>query len=172
MTQISELKTEFDTALAMLQDRIENPKVSIAETAMANELTEANDKMAQLESSLAKQQENYLSLSEEYGALELSINKLKADDSVELENKELTERLSTLQAKSERKIAAFTQQQLVLKTKISRLNARNAELEEVTQSTAAEPSGPSNLDQIKEQHAHDIESVENILKQLKPLVEG
>jgi len=169
MTQISELNNEFETALAKIQDRLENPKASTAETELSNELEESNAKMAHLETSLANQQENYLSLSEEYGALELSMDKLKADDSIERENKDLSERLSTLKDESERKIAELGEQNAFLKSETAELKARNADLEN---SSSPVQTGASNFDELKEQHAQDIENVENILKQLKPLVEG
>lgn len=169
MTQISILQNEFETAFERLQNHISTPAVSETETQLSTKLDSAKSDMSRLEGELEKQQRQYLSLSDEYGTLELSLNKLQSDDTAELENAKLADQLKTLKSASEQTISQMTSDNQTLQDSFDAALAQSADAEVAFKSAHA----PENeeLDKVKQQHAKDIEDVQAILQKLKPLVE-
>jgi chromosome segregation ATPase len=170
MTQISKLQHEFETAFDVLQNRISAPTVSTAETELTAELDSAKADMSRLEGELEKQQDQYLSLSEEYGTLELSLNKLQEDDTAERENADLTQQLVTLKSTSEETISQMASDNKTLQENLDAASAQSAEAQIALRSAHAAAEN-AELDQVKQQHANDIADVQAVLKKLKPLVE-
>jgi chromosome segregation ATPase len=170
MTQISTLQSEFEAAFEQLQNRIATPTVSEAETKLTSELESAKEDMSRLEADLEKQQDQYLSLSEEYGTLELSLNKLQSDDTAAREKAELEKQLESLKFTSETTIEMMVADNKALQAKLDDASAQTADAQVAFKSTQT-TSTDTDLDQIKQQHAKDIADVQDILKKLKPLVE-
>ncbi len=170
MTQISTLQSEFETAFEKLQNRLSTPATSAAEEQLSNELESAQADMSRLEGELEKQQSQYLSLSEEYGTLELSLNALKSDDSAEREKADLEQQLETLKFTNEATIEMMVTDNKALQSKLDAASAQSADAQVAFKSAHA-ASTSSDLDQVKQQHEKDIADVQDILKKLKPLVE-
>lgn len=170
MTQISTLQSEFETAFEQLQNRIATPTVSEAEKQLSADLESAKADMTRLEGDLAKQQDQYLALSEEYGTMELSLNKLQSDDTAQLKNAELEKELETLKFTSDATIEMMVADNKALQLKLDEASAQSAD-QQVAFKSAQAASANTDLDQIKQQHAEDIADVQEILKKLKPLVE-
>ncbi len=170
MTQISTLQSEFEAAFEQLQNRIATPTVSEAETKLTSELESAKEDMSRLEADLEKQQDQYLSLSEEYGTLELSLNKLQSDDTAAREKADLEKQLESLKFTSETTIEMMVADNKALQAKLDDASAQTADAQVAFKSTQT-TSTDTDLDQIKQQHAKDIADVQDILKKLKPLVE-
>ena len=170
MTQISTLQSEFEEAFEHLQKRIATPAISEAEETLTSELESAKEDVARLERDLEKQQDQYLSLSEEYGTLELSLNKLQSDDTAAREKAELEKQLETLKFTSETTIEMMVADNKVLQAKLDEASAQSAD-EQVAFKSSHTTSTDADLEQVKQQHANDIADVQEILKKLKPLVE-
>jgi uncharacterized protein (DUF342 family) len=170
MTQISTLQSEFEAAFEQLQNRIATPTISEAETQLTSELASAKEDMSRLEADLEKQQDQYLSLSEEYGTLELSLNKLQSDDTAAREKADLEKQLETLKFTNETTIEMMVADNKALQAKLDDASAQSADAQIAFKSAHA-ASTDADLDQVKQQHASDIVDVQDILKKLKPLVE-
>jgi hypothetical protein len=170
MTQISTLQSEFETAFEILQTRLSTPQTSDAETQLTKDLETAQADMSRLEGELEKQQSQYLSLSEEYGTLELSLVKLQSDDTSEREKAELQQQLEALKFTNNATIEMMVADNKALQLKLDDASAQSAD-QQVAFKSAQTAAANSDLDQIKQLHEKDIADVQDILKKLKPLVE-
>jgi hypothetical protein len=166
MSQIPGLLDDFNTAMAVIKQKMDTPQVSQAEQTLTQELGEATAKMTALEGDLDTQKANYQSLSEEFGELELSLLKVQQDDSAKNEIEDLTHKLSGLTVASEEKIAQLRTETSTLQNKLNDAATKEADLQATI--TASQNNG---LEEIKQQHSSDIAAVQEILNQLKPLVE-
>lgn len=166
MSQIPDLLEEFNSAIAEIKQKMDAPQVSQAEETLTKELGEATEKMTTLEADLEKQKANYQTLSEEFGEMELNLLKVQQDESAKNEITELQHKIDGLTAASEEKIAKLRAENDTLTTKLSESSAKQADTE-----AAFNSSQNHALDEIKQQHSKDIAQVQDILNQLKPLVE-
>jgi hypothetical protein len=170
MTQISTLVSEFETAFETLQMRLSTPQTSDAETQLSKDLEAAQADITRVEGELEKQQDQYLSLSEEYGAMELSLVKLQSDDTADREKAELQKQLETLKFTNEATIEMMVADNKALQAKLDVASEQSAD-HQVAFKSAQAASAKSDLDQVIQQHEKDIADVQDILKKLKPLVE-
>lgn len=180
MTQLSVLKDEFETALASIKVRLDTPQApqtSENEAKLEAELQTAHENLSTASQELEKQKADYLALSEEFGELELKLDKVTSDTTLEQAKEDAERRLASLTEESERALSQVTTENATLKIQIAEMEKAATEAQAAdmqvgfksSQSPASEDA--TDLNEIKRRHATDIEQVQNILKQLKPLVE-
>jgi phage-related protein len=187
MTQISALTDELEIALASIKARLDTPAVpetSETEERLERDLEQAHSNLSKAHEALEEQKNSYTTLTQELGDLKMRMDQMQADTSAEdakaeaeHAKTEAERQLSAIRAENEKAISQLATENTTLKIQISEMEKAAASVQAADMqvgfksSQSASASSNSDLDAVKQLHSNDIAEVQNILKQLKPLVE-